>query len=351
VDTLLKNVGAASSRPKALQELVQRLTAGEADTDILLRTDDFVKLLCPMVKNAFDKNTSTLAMEALAVFGKSNAGVVDWFVNEIQKGSASSALLAVRGIGKVGAPAKEKAVPVLTAILTNPQTKTSNAALYNEALMARASLGAPFEKEIIPEMVKVMSSLKEPRQQFEMALFMIQDPELLKTYSVQLEPVIVKFLQARPLPLESEAYWASVEAFLFAAVKMDTPNSRKVVTDLLDKPFGQWEMRKRMAVAFRVVDTPPTYVVMALLKYLEKEKFHGAIVQILETLTRYGSEDSLPFLRKYLQDAKRRNDFMRGEEFKFDILNQTESAIKRIEKAVAEKEKGGGAKAETPKEP
>ena len=353
MDTLLKNVGAAASRPKALQELVQRLTAGEADTDILMRTDDFVKALYPMVKNAFDKNTSTLAMEALAVFGKSNAGVVDWFVNEIQKGSASSALLAVRGIGKVGAPAKEKAVPVLTAILTNPQTKTSNAALYNEALMARALLGGPFEADIVPEMLKIASLMKDAEAQADMLIAIAQDKDLLAAHAKQIELFIIKAYQTISVQMYKEE---KIKELTKALVRLKTPNAEKIIYTIMagtDKGIQPWKFREDIAEFIReAYDIPSAQILDALLVGFEKTGSPSQLRGIGDILASYGenAKPTLPALKKYLSLIPQKG-YDGGEKTRPIAAKTTQSVIERIEKAVAEKEKGGGAGAETPKEP
>ena len=352
VDTLLKNVGAAASRPKALQELVQRLTAGEADTDILMRTDDFVKTLCPMVKNAFDKNTSTLAMEALAVFGKSNAGVVDWFVNETQKGSASSALLSVRGVGKVGAPAKEKAVPVLTAILTNPQTKTSNAALYNEALMARALLGGPFEADIVPEMLKIASLMKDAEAQADMLIAIAQDKDLLAAHAKQIELFVVKVY---PL-MNAQGFTEKVKDLGKTLVSMKTPSSEKAVFDMMSDDRLLGGVRSHLIGLIKeMYDVPSTQIINAMMVAIEKEASPHNVRGMCRDLASYGAnaKPALPALKRHLSalPAKKGSFFHGGEEAKPIALSALRNAIAEIEKAVAEKEKGGGAGAETPKEP
>jgi hypothetical protein len=56
------------------------------------------------MKNSFDKNLSTAAMEALAAFGKTAPSVVDLFLTEINKGIPATRLLAVRAVGKTALP-------------------------------------------------------------------------------------------------------------------------------------------------------------------------------------------------------------------------------------------------------
>jgi hypothetical protein len=347
VDTLLKNVSAASTRPKALQELVQRLTAAEADTDILMRTDDFVKALVPMMKNAFDKNLSTLATDALAVFGKSDPEVVDLFVTEMQKGASSSRLLAVRGVGKIGAPAKEKAEPVLMGILKDPKTKTSNAALYNEALMARAFLGGPFETEIVPEMLRIATLMKDVEAQTDMLIAIAQNKELLETYAKQLEPLIIKAYQTISVQMFKGAKTQELVKIL---VSLKTPNTEKIIYDIMagtDKGIQPWGFRPSIAKLIKeAYDVPSEQIVNALLVGIEKEGSPGNLRDIGNILASYGerAKPTLPALQKYLALVPQKGSDG-GEKSRPVVARYVQDVIEKIEKAVAEK-KGGGAKAD-----
>jgi hypothetical protein len=341
VDTLLKNLNSVSTRQKALEELAQRLAGDEADADILMRADDFVKSLLPVMKNGFDKTASGLAADALAGFGKSDPAVVDLFVAEIQKGTAAARLSAVRGVGKVGAPAKEKAEPSLTAILKDPRTKTGNPALYNEALMARALLGGPFEAEIVPEMLRIAAFMKDPFAQADMVIAIAKDKELLKLHAKQLEPLAIKSYQTISVQMFNEK---RIQALVETLVSLKTPNAEKIIYDIMagtDKGIQPWGFRKPISGFIKeTYDVPSPQILKALLVGFEKEGSPWILRDIGAVLMGYGgsAKSVLPELREYLKSVPTRG-YDGGAKSRPDVAAYTQGLINQIEKAAPAEKK------------
>jgi len=350
VDTLLKNVVTSASRKKALTELVRRLSQEEPDADILSQGDSFVKELIPILKNAFDKENSAMALDALVMFGKGNPAVVKLLLDEAQKGNPSVRVLAVNGIGRIGLPMEQGTLEVAKAVLMEViGNRASEKKLRDEALTARVLLGPPFDANILPEVVSNLARVTDASLQRNIALSIAQDEEALKTYATQLEPIFVKNLQARPFPL-NDADWDVFKGMLSVAIKLNTPNVQKSVAGLWLTPPGHWKDKCNMANMFGEVEVvgtpPPDYVVKTLTERIKVEKGQPECAALLEALASYGvsAESALPTLRQMLKDIEAGKRTFGTDAFTRHAKGNVNGAIEKIEKAVEEKKKGGEAK-------
>ena len=352
VDTLLKNVANAASRKKALGELVRRLSQDEPDTDILPRSNDFIKELEPILKNAFDKENSALALDALVIFGKSNPNVVRWFLDAAQHGQPSLRVLAVNGIGRIGLsmdePVREETKGVLMEIIGN---KSSEKKLRDEALQARVLLGPPFDPQILPEVMANLAKVTDAALQRNIAVAVAQDADALKTYRAQLEPIFVKNLQARPMTwiFSNDTQWEDFKEFLTVSIKLNTPALQGAVIgffkDLALVPaHRQWSIIEEIQVIYPRGSTPPGYIIKALTEPIRvgEVNFHTSRL-LAGALSLYGSasESALPALKKLSGDTKAGKKNFGDNAKNQRIIESLETAISKIEKAVAEKKKAG----------
>jgi len=307
VSQLIKDLrmGITSKKSKALSEIAERLMVEEGampDAEILTRRDEIVPLLFGIMKNPFGGKLSDEVVVPLAWFAKHDPEIVDRLLGEIEQDKSSNRLLSIRVMrifGTAGPLVKGKAAPVLAQILRELKRNTYTIPFINESAIALALLGGPYDKDLLPDAVKGMMSVKDPGIRLSVALKILEDPSALGLYAKYLEPVLVEGFKTQDL--EEDVRQNILRAF----VKIGTPNAMKIVFDLLLLPSKSQKDRVLAAKALLDCQQPSPEVLEVLVSSLRAKHFLDMVGTVCDTLSSYGfdARPTLPGLRAILKDT------------------------------------------------
>ncbi len=321
-------VGGNAQKIRAIQEITERLDLGvgqSPDGELLASRSDCVALLFPIMRNPFGGSLSSAAVEPLVGFARSDPSVLELFLAEVRNGTAASKVLAIRAVGKVGPDAKKSATPVLTDILKDLRLRTTAQQLVNEAAVALALIGGPYEAEAMPDIIKGMLQVKDPDLQLGIALQMINFPDVRASNLRELEFVLLRVFDDKT----SKGIEMQQEVFDALAV-INTPHSRKKLLILIKN--GTWKERITAAKCLSKCDAPSAEEVNELVAILLSEYSPPVIIVICESLSRSGTiaAPAVPVMEKIVQDLPTRKNLDGGDKYKPMVLKALKEAIAKI---------------------
>ncbi len=329
VPQILKDLQFGMNRKKtqAMEEIVKRLNPEEGkapDVEILIKQDEIVKLLLAMVRNPFGGEMSAKAVAPLAEFAKRDPALVDLLVQELKKGTPTTKLQVIRTLAAVGAPAKDAATPDLKALLKDPK-------LGNDAAIALALFGGPFAPDDMSNIVRGMMRVNDLDAQLKIALKIIDSPGVGKSFSKELELVLMKGLSTSSVGQEI----TTREIVLRALAKIDTPNSLRAILSVLSLSKYSYQTRVVAVEILSKYNPPPEEVLKALIDTIQSDPNAPVLEAACKVLGGYGAAASgaVPVITAYLEKLPEKKNLSNGDKDKAFIASVMRNAIKRIQGA------------------